>query len=111
MVDNYTPIAVFSYNRPTHIRRLLVSLERCIGLNFNRVHIFCDGAKSNKDQEQVNANRKVVRDWARCAGAHVIERDNNLGLANSIVSGVGNFCDLYGQVIVLEDDLVVAPVI
>lgn len=109
MIDKNAPIAVFSYNRPAHVRRLFTSLERCIEVDFNRIHIFCDGAKSNTDQEQVNANRKVVNDWAKRVGAHVIEHENNLGLANSIVSGVEYFCDRYGQVIVLEDDLVVAP--
>lgn len=109
MTGRRAPVAVFTYNRPAHARRLFDSLERCIGMDFSRIHIFCDGAKSGRELEMVKANRLAAGNWAKKVGAHLIERDHNLGLANSIVSGVGDLCDRYGQVIVLEDDLVVAP--
>jgi hypothetical protein len=40
---------------------------------------------------------------------HVIERQKNYGLAKSIITGVEELCERFGRVIVLEDDLVVAP--
>jgi hypothetical protein len=39
----------------------------------------------------------------------IIERDKNLGLANSIIDGVTNIVNQYGKVIVLEDDMITSP--
>jgi glycosyltransferase involved in cell wall biosynthesis len=39
------------------------------------------------------------------ASVRLVERDRNLGLANSIISGVTEVLDVYDRVIVLEDDL------
>ena len=38
-----------------------------------------------------------------------MERDSNKGLANSIIDGVSKLCREFGQVIVVEDDLVTSP--
>lgn len=107
--NNYNPVAVFTYNRPGHAGRLFSSLERCPDLDYRRIHIFCDGPKSEADEINVTANRLVVNSWAGKVGARVIERDINYGLADSILDGVCQLCDSHGQVIVLEDDLVVSP--
>jgi hypothetical protein len=57
----------------------------------------------------MEATRNVVREWSARAGARVIARETNLGLAHSIVSGVSELCDQYGRVIVVEDDFVLNP--
>ena len=109
MNKHRAPIIIFTYNRAAHAERLFDSLERCPELDLSRIHIFCDAAKLDEDPGPVISNQAVVKDWARHVGANVIERHTNLGLAKSVVSGVSEFCDRYGRVIVLEDDLVVAP--
>jgi hypothetical protein len=58
---------------------------------------------------KVEATRHVAEDWAARLGGQVIARSENLGLARSIVTGVTALCKQFGRVIVLEDDLVVAP--
>jgi hypothetical protein len=104
-----TPIALFSYNRPKHIGLALESLVRCSRFNECGLHIYCDGPKDPTQHSAVEASREVVREWQRRLGCEMIERRENLGLAGSIVSGVSDLCAEYGRVIVLEDDLVVAP--
>ncbi len=104
-----TPIAVFTYNRPVHTARLLDSLSRCTRLDECDVHIFCDGPKKPEHRPAVEASRQVVRQWAEGHPAAVVEREDNLGLARSIVTGVSELCAAYGRVIVLEDDLVLSP--
>jgi GT2 family glycosyltransferase len=101
-----TPIAVFVYKRPEHAGLLLESLERCDRLNECVVTIYCDGPKSSDDCAAVEATRKLVHEWSARAGAVIIARETNLGLARSIVSGVSELCDQYGRVIVIEDDFV-----
>jgi hypothetical protein len=104
-----TPIALFVYNRPQHTHRMLETLSRCARLEECRPYIFCDGAKREEHAADVEAARAVVREWAGQAGAEVVERTENRGLARSIVSGVGELCEEYGRVIVVEDDLVLSP--
>jgi hypothetical protein len=103
------PVAVFAYNRPAHIRRALQALSQCRRLDECEFHFFADGPRSEDVRQQVEATRQVLREWAPALNACVVERDGNLGLAKSIVSGVTDLCTRYGRVIVLEDDLVVSP--
>lgn len=109
MSTHKTPLALFAYRRPFHTQRALDSLAHCTRYMECQVHIFCDGPKSPQHFEEVEATRKVVQEWAKEHNAQVVLRDQNLGLARSIVSGVTELCEQYGRIIVLEDDLVVSP--
>jgi len=72
------------------------------------VYIFCDAARTVAHQPDVNASRKVVGDIAPSLRAQVLEHDENLGLARSIVAGVTSLIQEYGRIIVLEDDLILS---
>jgi len=105
-----TPIAVFIYNRPQHARSLFESLLKCDRLSECSVHIFCDGTKKPEHLAGVQAARQVVQEFSPLfVDAVIVERDQNLGLAHSIVSGVTDLCEKYGRVIVLEDDFILHP--
>jgi hypothetical protein len=103
-----TPIALFAYNRPAHLRLALRALERCDRLSECRVFIFCDGPKNGEEVQAVGAVRGIAREWSLRHSATVIERQDNAGLAVSIVSGVTELCSKFGRTIVIEDDLVVS---
>jgi len=102
------PIALFIYNRPEHTRLALESLLSCPEFVHSPVHVFCDAPKRSRDQEKVRLARKVVHDFG-LSNALIVERELNLGLAQSIITGVTLLCQRYGRVIVMEDDLVVSP--
>lgn len=102
------PIAVFIYRRPDHLRRTLTSLMACDGFAESDVHVFADGARSLSDQQQVMAARAVAREMLGDRAVYV-ERDENTGLAQSVISGVDSLCQQYGSVIVVEDDLILSP--
>ncbi len=104
-----TALAVFAYNRPEHTERLLRSLDRCDRLGECDLHIHCDGPRTESARERVERVRAIAREWASRRGGAVWERDENLGVARSIVSGVSELVRSHGRVIVVEDDLVVAP--
>ena len=103
-----TPIALFTYNRPDHVRLTLETLSRCDRLDECSLHIYCDGAKEDGDPD-VSAARQVAHEWANRLGAQVVERTQNLGLSKSIVNAVTELCSKYGRVIVLEDDFMLNP--
>jgi hypothetical protein len=102
-------IALFVYKRPDHTRRTLEALMKCPEFSESPLYVFCDGAKRPEDQALVEQTREVVRFLAGDR-AKILEASCNQGLANSIIAGVNQVVTQYGQVIVLEDDLVVSPV-
>jgi hypothetical protein len=104
-----TPIALFAYDRPAHVVRALESLSGCPRLDECRLHIYCDGPRDSSRWAAVEQTCRLVRDWAHRLGARVVERSENLGLARSIVTGVTELCQEHGRVIVVEDDIEVAP--
>lgn len=103
------PVCVFAFNRPGHLRAALASLAGNYGADESAVTIYCDGPRDDRDREGVAAARQVARGAAGFASVRVVERDANLGLARSIIEGVGAALTASDRVIVLEDDLVTAP--
>ena len=105
-----SPIGLFVYKRPEYAARALRALARCSELATSPLVIYCDGPKPTADaaaRARIDETRRIVRDLAP-AHARVIERPDNLGLAVSMRTGVGELCDEYGRAIILEDDLEVS---
>ncbi|MDN3655874.1 sugar transferase [Ferruginibacter paludis] len=103
------PIVLFVYNRPLHTQQTLEALAVNELAAESVLYIFADGIKPNatdKDIEKVEKTRQVIRNKNWCKEVHIIERDNNIGLAASVISGVTEIVNKFGRVIVLEDDLV-----
>jgi hypothetical protein len=109
---DHAPVVLFAYRRPDHLRRALDSLAANPGADLTQVSIYCDGAKSSADREAVEQVREIARgvnDTNAFASIRVIERDHNMGLAKSVISGVTETLEAHDRVIVVEDDLVVSP--
>lgn len=104
----WAPIALFIYRRPDHARRTILSLLACDGVDTSPIHVYADGPKSSGEAEAVRATRVVARDLLG-QRATFREQERNLGLAESVIAGVTELCEQYGQVIVVEDDLVLGP--
>lgn len=110
-----SPIIVFAYNRPEHLRNTITRLGQNKLADQSILFVFCDGPKPNATQEQlakVQAARKVAHEVVVVPAfkeVHIIERDENLGLGTSIITGVTEIINKYGKVIVLEDDLETSP--
>lgn len=108
-MNNYAPILLFVYNRPEHLKQLIASLQANAEAAQSMLFIYTDAARNKADEEQVNKVREVIRHIDGFASIEVIERATNWGLARNIIGGVTEQIRRYGRVIVLEDDLVVAP--
>lgn len=111
MTASPAPVAVFAYNRPRHLRRTLDALAACRLAERTEVHAFADGPRKPAAAEAVAEVRGVLEAEAgagRFASFHVRASDKNLGLANSIIRGVGRVLETSDRVIVLEDDLLVS---
>lgn len=106
---NLAPVALFTYNRLWHTRQTVEALQRNELADASDLIIFSDGPRGENDKERVQS----VRDFLKTVGGFnsltVMERDKNLGLAQSIIAGVTEVVNRYGRIIVLEDDLVTSP--
>ncbi len=106
---NLAPILLFVYHRPEHVRRGVASLKANALAEDSDLLIYSDAARSNEDQPQVEAVREYIHTINGFKSVTIIERSENWGLARNIIDGVTTMTKRYGRVIVLEDDLVVAP--
>ena len=103
------PILLFVYNRPLHVRRSIESLLANELAKESELYIFSDAAKDEATQPNVNEVRQFIHSIKGFKEIHYVERTDNWGLARNIIDGVTRLVNEYGRVIVLEDDLIVAP--
>jgi len=103
------PVALFAYKRPDHLRRTATALRANPEVSRTVLYVFSDAPKAYEDRPGVEAVRKLIDEIDGFADVKIIARDANLGLARSIIEGVGQVIEGHGRVIVVEDDLVVSP--
>lgn len=103
------PIALFAYKRLDHLKRTLDSLRANRLAGYSDLHIYCDGPRTALDQEDVAAVRHYVQKIDGFRSVRVVLRDQNLGLAESIIRGVTNMLSMHERLIVLEDDMETSP--
>ena len=106
MILKKTVIIIFAYNRPSHLKRVLIALEN--NKVKNDIYLIIDGPKNKFDkinQEDIslsltrfsNKNKRIVK---------IIKRKKNLGLAKSITGGITYLSKKYQNLIILEDDTI-----
>ena len=101
-LPNNLEIAVFAYNRPSHLRRVLISLE---DYKIKKINLFLDGPKSLKDkilQKEIIFMAK----FNKYLKINLIRFYKNKGLAKSITSGIDNLARKKKNIIILEDDCI-----
>ena len=103
------PIALFVYNRPEHTRRTIERLRDNALASKSDLHIFSDAAKNVNASVPVEEVRSLIRSIDGFRSIAIIERRSNFGLAASVIDGITQLCERYGQVVAVEDDLLTAP--
>lgn len=103
------PIALFVYRRPKHTQRTVAALQANVLANESDLFVFADGAKSESDLDDVRAVRQYLLSISGFRSVTIIERERNLGLAASILSGVTAVVNSHGKIIVVEDDIQTSP--
>ncbi len=109
-VNDYAPVIVFGYNRPVHFKKTLEALSKCSGVEKTTLYIFCDGPKKQltKDIIEVRDIADSFKNNSDFFEVKLFISEMNKGLAKSIIDGVSTVINIYGKVIVLEDDLICA---
>ncbi len=99
-----TPIALFTYNRPQNLQRILNCLKN------NKIYllyIFSDGNKNESDKEKVEEVRKILDqiDWVKMKKFY---QEKNIGLSESVIFGVNKVFEKHDTIICVEDDVCIA---
>lgn len=105
-IKAYAPIALFTYDRPEHTKLTVEALLENKLAADSELFIFSDEPKNEKSNEGVGRVRDYIHTIKGFKNVEITERESNYGLAKSITDGVTSVCNIYGRVIVLEDDLV-----
>src|SRR6266702_2605453 len=103
---NLSPVALFTYRRLWHTRQTIEALLQNEMAAESELFVFSDGPRSDADLDKVQEVREYLKTVTGFRRVTLIERERNLGLANSIISGVTEIVNQHGRVIVLEDDMV-----
>lgn len=99
------PVILFTYARPDHLRRTLECLrENQVPL----IYAFSDGPRTPDKAPLVAQVREILRDIDWCEVV-LCERETNLGLGRSILTGVTEVLGKHEAAIIFEDDLVCVP--
>jgi hypothetical protein len=101
-------IALFIYRRPKHLANTLRSLGPPEVLGDMPVFVFGDGARHAGELDAVAQARAVARSHFGARAQYIFNAENR-GLANSVINGVNYVLASHDRVIVLEDDLELAP--
>ena len=108
-MNNLAPIVLFVYNRLDHTKQTIEALQKNDLANESILYIYSDASKNVDSVYAVDAVRHYIEKVDGFKEIKIIYRDENFGLAKSIVDGVTRIVNQYGKVIVLEDDLVTSP--
>lgn len=103
------PVALFVYNRLPHARKSVRALQENALAKESELIVFSDGPRSDADIAAVLSVREYIKTVSGFKNVSLIEREKNLGLARSIITGVSEVVDRYRRAIILEDDLVSSP--
>ena len=110
--ERLAPIVLFVYNRPEHTQQTLACLINNKLASESTLYVFADGPKENAthdERKNIFETRSLFTNLKGFKEVIVYEKENNHGLATSIITGVTEIINKHGKVIVLEDDLLTSP--
>jgi hypothetical protein len=103
------PVIVFTFKRIDTLKLIIQAISNNVLSTETDLILFSDAPHDEMDTEAVQIVRKYLRTITGFKSVTVIEREHNYGLARNIAQGVTTVLQDHEKVIVLEDDIVVAP--
>ena len=95
-----SPIILFVYNRFWHTYKTIEALKKNKLANQSILFIYSDGAKSEKDNLEVQKVRNYIKSIKGFKLVKIVEREKNYGLANNIINGVTEIINKHNKIIV-----------
>lgn len=108
-IETYAPIAIFAFNRPNYLEACLTSLTKCEEIHRTEITVFIDKELNEEDEKSRNECIKIATNFKREMNLKIVCSETHKGLANSIINGINQIFNWSDKIIVVEDDLIVAP--
>jgi hypothetical protein len=110
------PVVLTVYRRPLHAKQVIEALKKNFLAAETDLYIFADAPKMTQDEKKneeliqsVSEVRNLIKKIDGFRSVTIKEQEQNLGLANSVITSVTEIMNNYDKVIVLEDDFVSSP--
>jgi len=103
------PVVIFAFNRPDHLKRCIDSLLRNKESEFTKFWVFVDGPRNTDDEIKIHEVLLILNDFKSRKNWHLRFSEKNLGLANSVITGLNTVFEKSERAIIIEDDLVASP--
>ncbi len=104
-----SPICLFVYKRYDTTKLMLESLLACPECADSELYVFMDEARNDSEANDVEKVRALFDNLQGFKAIHPYPARMNKGMARSVIDGVTTVLEKHESIIVLEDDLVVAP--
>lgn len=104
-----SPICLFVYKRYDTTKLMLESLLACPECADSELYVFMDEARNDSEADDVEKVRALFDNFQGFKAIHPYPARMNKGMARSVIDGVTTVLEKHESIIVLEDDLVVAP--
>lgn len=104
-----SPICLFVYKRYNTTKLMLESLLACPECADSELYVFMDEARNDSEANDVEKVRALFDNLQGFKAIHPYPARMNKGMARSVIDGVTTVLEKHESIIVLEDDLVVAP--
>lgn len=102
----YAPVVLFTYNRPIHTKRTVEALKQNVGADKTILYVYSDAPKKEEARKAVEETRAYLHKVTGFREVIVTTREENFGLAKSIITGTTEVVKKHKRVIILEDDLI-----
>lgn len=102
------PIAFFCFNRADKTKQVLDALAQNDFASQSEIFVFCDGPRNIRDLPKLKEVHQVIDKISGFKKVHVVKREINHGVKNSIVSGINEVLENHQNIIIVEDDILCA---
>ncbi len=104
MSNSQVPVVIFAFNRVKQLKQTIDQLKKN---KVPQVIAFIDGARSRDEVGKIDEVEKTLKSitWTKVS---ITRRKKNLGLSESIQTGLSEVFQQYSSAIVIEDDISVA---
>lgn len=103
------PIVVFAFIRKETLKHTINALRNNYLAKDSELNIFIDGPRNYEDENNIQEVKKFCNSIKGFKKVSIRCSVINKGLDQSVIDGVSYIVNLYGKVIVVEDDVVVMP--
>lgn len=103
------PIVFFTFSRLEQTIQTVQALLQNPLAQYSDIYIYSDAGRNEQEIAKVQQVRDYLDSITGFKSISIMKQEKNKGLSNSIIDGITEVVNKYGTVIVIEDDIVVAP--